>query len=97
MKVKELIDAKAPYSEIAKIDPKIADEGQAMLFLKRYDSRYAFHFKLHQGHKDKKSWGSFRYSTESRPRSLYKLKVAALHIQKGPEANRLQPFLFSHR
>ncbi|MDC0312225.1 DUF1587 domain-containing protein [bacterium] len=82
--VKEMLEAGAPYSEIAKIDPKVADEGQGKLFISRYPKRSVKPIANYEKTKGKKGvTGSFNYSTESRPRSVYKLKLFALEASEG--------------
>ncbi|MDF1860798.1 MAG: DUF1588 domain-containing protein [Verrucomicrobiales bacterium] len=84
IKVKALIEAGAPFSEIVKVDPKVADEGQAKLFIARYDKRSVKPIANYEKTKGKKGVsGSFRYTVESRPRSSYELKIVALEALEG--------------
>ena len=84
IEVKEMIEAGAPYSEIAKIDPKVADEGQGRLFISRYPKRSLKPIANYENTKGKKGVaGNFSYSVESSPRSLYKLSAVALEALEG--------------
>lgn len=84
VKTKELIDAGAPLSEISKVDPKIADAGQVKLFINRYPVRSKKPIATYENLKGKKGLpGGFSFTTEIRPRSLYKVTVNALETVGG--------------
>ena len=82
-KVKALIDAKASFSEIAKVNPKIADEGQAKLFNLRYEGQIIPLGNRYKATRGPGLTGSFTYTTKLRPNSLYKLNVTAHSITKN--------------
>ena len=84
VKVKELIEAGAPFSEISKVNPKVADEGQAKLFIKRYPIRSKKPIANYENTKGKKGVSSgFTHTTAARPRSLYKVAIGALKVLDG--------------
>lgn len=75
--VKKLIEANAPLSEITKVDPYIADQGQLDIFKRRYNGKLAKAEKKYSKTNIPGVPGSFVYTTTLRPNSLYKFTVTA--------------------
>ena len=84
IKTKAMIEAGEPYSEISKINPKVADEGQGRAFIQRYPKRSVKPIANYENTRGKKGvTAGFSYTTESRPRSLYKVTVGAITALEG--------------
>ncbi len=80
-KVMELIDAKAPITEIIKVDPKVADEGQIKLFVKRFPDKLKGLQARYETFKDKQGIArGFSYSVNVTPCSLYEFSINAEEV-----------------
>ena len=88
MAVKKLIDAKAPLSEITKVDPQISDQGQLDIFIKRYDGKISKLEKKYNATRGQGVPGSFVYTTTLRPNSLYKLTATALSFSESKKGTQ---------
>ncbi|MDD7983946.1 DUF1588 domain-containing protein [Lentisphaera marina] len=75
--LKKLIEANAPLSEITKVDPHIADQGQLDIFKRRYNGKLEKAEKKYNKTNIPGVPGSFVYTTTLRPNSLYKLTATA--------------------
>jgi hypothetical protein len=84
IKTKELIEAGAPFSEISKVNPGVADAGQARLFIQRYPTRSKKPIAKYESTRGKKGVETgFSYTTAIRPQSMYKVTVTALDAVGG--------------
>lgn len=84
VKTKELIEAGAPFSEISKVNPKVAEEGQARLFIKRYPIRSKKPIANYEKTRGKKGVSAgFSFATEARPLSSYTVAIGALDAAGG--------------
>ena len=90
VKVMELIDAGAPPDEIAKVDPKVADDGQVRLFTQRFETRIVKPKTQYESLKGKSGLpGGFTYTVDVRPRSLYRLIIHAVETKSDEVAIRV--------
>lgn len=82
VKVMELIEAGAPPAEIAKVDPKVADDGQVRLFTQRFEKRIVNPKTKYESLKGKSGLpGGFAYTVDVRPRSVYRLTIHAVETK----------------
>ena len=87
VKVMELIDAGAPPAEIAKVDPKVADDGQVRLFTQRFEKRIVKPKAQYESLKGKSGLpGGFTYTVDVRPRSIYRLTINAVETKSDKVA-----------
>ena len=86
--VKKLIEANAPLSEITKVDPHIADQGQLEIFKRRYNGKLA---KAEKKYKKANIQGvaeNLVYKKTFRPNSLYKISVTALSFSEKKKGKK---------
>lgn len=86
--LKKLVDANAPLSEITKVDPHIADQGQLEIFKRRYNGKLAKAEKKYNKTNIPGVPGSFVYTTTLRPNSLYKLTATAHSFSESKKAKQ---------
>ena len=86
--VKKLIEANAPLSEITKVDPHIADQGQLEIFKRRYNGKLAKAIKKYNKTNIPGVAENVIYKKTLRPNSLYKVTVTALSFSEKKKGKK---------